>query len=59
MWLIISYIKDLYTVYIIYMHEYVNSHIYFKGLNEDLIPAACVNVSNHLSALLKEGKVGQ
>ena len=30
-----------------------------KGLDEKLIPAACFNVSNHLSALQKQNKVGK
>jgi ribonuclease/clavin/mitogillin len=31
----------------------------YVGLDENLIPAACFNVSNHLSALLKQSLVGE
>ena len=31
----------------------------YIGLNENLIPAASFNVSNHLNALLKQNKVGK
>ena len=33
--------------------------IIYIGLDENLIPAASFNVSNHLSALLKQNKVGK
>ena len=58
-------VKEIYIVKLLAISQiyliasFCNPQFIFKGLNENLIPAACVNVTNHLQALLKQNSVGK